>query len=338
MRSYQFATFGLENLRLTEVEPSAPGPGEVAVDVRAFSLNYRDLLVIQGTYNPKLSLPATPVSDGAGVVAAVGEGVTRVNKDDRVMTQFVADWVDGPFEKRYVGSTLGVPGPGLAAERVILPERAVVPIPKDYDFAQASTLPIAALTAWSVLVTEGGLESEGPSQTVLTLGTGGVSIFAVQLGKALGARVIITSSSDEKLARARELGCDHTINYRENPRWDKTVLELTEGRGADIVVETAGIETMTNSMKAAAAGGVVGVLGGVTGLSGNIIIAPLVMKRLRVTGILVDSRAQFEKLVKFLETHRIEPVIDRRFAFEELPEALRYMQTGSHFGKIVVEV
>ena len=335
MRSYQLGTFGLENLELTKIEPASPGPGEVAVDVRAFSLNYRDLLVIEGTYNPKLSLPATPVSDGAGVVAAVGEGVTRVNKDDRVMTQFVADWTDGPFEKRYIGSTLGVPGPGLAAERVILPERAVVPIPKGYDFAQASTLPIAALTAWSVLVTEGSLE---PGGTVLTLGTGGVSIFALQLGKAMGARVIITSSSDEKLAHAQELGADHTINYQENSRWDKTVLELTEGRGADIVVETAGIATMTTSMKAAAAGGVVGVLGGVTGLSGDINIAPLVMKRLRVTGILVDSRAQFEKLVEFLETHRIEPVIDRRFAFEEFPTALRRMEAGSHFGKLVVEV
>ena len=335
VRSYQLGTFGLENLELTEIEPASPGPGEVAVDVRAFSLNYRDLLVIEGTYNPKLSLPATPVSDGAGVVAAVGEGVTRVNKDDRVMTQFVADWTDGPFEKRYIGSTLGVPGPGLAAERVILPERAVVPIPKGYDFAQASTLPIAALTAWSVLVTEGSLE---PGGTVLTLGTGGVSIFALQLGKAMGARVIITSSSDEKLAHAQELGADHTINYQENSRWDKTVLELTEGRGADIVVETAGIATMTTSMKAAAAGGVVGVLGGVTGLSGDINIAPLVMKRLRVTGILVDSRAQFEKLVEFLETHRIEPVIDRRFAFEEFPTALRRMEAGSHFGKLVVEV
>ena len=335
MRFYQFNTFGLENLKCTDVAPSPPGPGEVAVDVRAFSLNYRDLLVIQGNYNPKLPLPASPVSDGAGVVSAVGEGVTRVKKDDRVMTQFVADWVDGPFEKRYVGSTLGVPGPGLAAERVVLPERAVVPIPKDYDFAQASTLPIAALTAWSVLVTEGGLE---PGGTVLTLGTGGVSIFALQLAKAMGARVIITSSSDEKLARAKELGCDHTINYQENPRWDKTVLELTEGRGADIVVETAGIATMTMSMKAAAAGGVVGVLGGVTGLSGDINIAPLVMKRLRVTGILVDSRVQFEKLVEFLETNHVEPVIDRRLAFEEFPEALRHMEAGSHFGKIVVEV
>ena len=335
MRSYQLGKFGLENLELTEIEPASPGPGEVAVDVRAFSLNYRDLLVIEGTYNPKLSLPATPVSDGTGVVAAVGEGVTRVNKDDRVMTQFVADWTDGPFEKRYIGSTLGVPGPGLAAERVILPERAVVPIPKGYDFAQASTLPIAALTAWSVLVTEGSLE---PGGTVLTLGTGGVSIFALQLGKAMGARVIITSSSDEKLAHAQKLGADHTINYQENSRWDKTVLELTEGRGADIVVETAGIATMTTSMKAAAAGGVVGVLGGLTGLSGDINIAPLVMKRLRVTGILVDSRAQFEKLVEFLETHRIEPVIDRRFAFEEFPTALRHMEAGSHFGKLVVEV
>jgi len=275
------------------------------------------------------------VSDAAGVVAAVGEGVTRVRRNDPVMTHFVAEWVDGAFEKRYVRSTLGVPGPGLACERVILPERALVPVPKGYDFVQASTLPIAALTAWSVLVTEGGLQ---PGQTVLTLGTGGVSIFVLQLGKAMGARVIITSSSDEKLARAKELGADHTINYRETPRWDKAVLELTEGRGADIVVETAGIATMTGSMKAAAAGGLVGVLGGVTGLRGEIDIAPLAMKRLRVIGVLVDSRVHFEQLAAFLETHPINPVIDRLFTFEELPKALHHMEAGSHFGKIVVEV
>lgn len=335
MRSYQFDSFGLDNLRLVELDASEPGPGEVTVDVHAFSLNYRDLLVVQGAYNPRLALPATPVSDGAGVVSAVGDGVDGVRVGDRVMSQFVADWVDGPFEKRYLNSTLGVPGPGLASERVVLPSRAVVPIPKGYDFAQASTLPIAALTAWSVLVTEGALESGG---TVLTLGTGGVSIFALQIARAMGARVIITSSSDDKLARAKQLGADHTINYRENPRWDKTVLELTEGRGADIVVETAGIATMTSSMKAAAAGGVVGVLGGVTGLRGEIDIAPLAMKRLRVIGILVDSRAHFEQLTAFVEANPIEPVIDRRFAFKDFPEALRHMEAGGHFGKIVVEV
>ena len=164
MRSYQFSSFGLDQLKITESNPPAPEPGEVAIDVRAFSLNYRDLLVIKGLYNPRLALPAVPVSDGAGVVAAVGEGVTAVREGDRVMTQFVADWTEGPFEARHAGSTLGTPGPGLAAERVVLPERAVVPMPDGYDFAQASTFPIAALTAWSVLVTEGKIQ-EGPVGT-----------------------------------------------------------------------------------------------------------------------------------------------------------------------------
>ena len=335
MRRYEFAAFDLDQLDLAEREPPAPGPGELHLDVEAFSLNYRDLLVVKGLYNPNISLPAVPVSDAAGTVSAVGEGVTRVAKGDRVMTHFVSDWIDGPFEKRYVASTLGVPRAGLAAEQVILPERAVLPVPKGLGAAQASTLPVAGLTAWSVLVTEGALE---PDQWVLTLGTGGVSIFALQLAKAMGARVAITSSSDEKLERARALGADVTINYRETPRWDKAVLEATGGRGADVVVETAGIQTMTQSTKACAAGSLIGVLGGVTGLSGEVNLAPLTMKRLRVVGVLVDSRANFEKFVGFLEEHPFEPVIGTTFPFEELRQALRHMEAGAHFGKIVLEI
>lgn len=333
MRRYEFAAFGFENLKLVEREDPVPGPGEVVVDVSAMSLNFRDLLVVKGQYNPNISLPATPVSDAAGTIAAVGEGVTRVRPGDRVVTHFISDWIDGPFEKRYVGSTLGVPGPGVASERVLLPERAVVRAPKVLDFAQASTLPIAALTAWNVLVTEGGLK---PGQWVLTLGTGGVSVFAVQLAKAMEAKVIITSSSEEKLERARRLGADVSINYKENPRWEKNVLEATEGQGADIIVETGGIATMSASLKCARAGGLVGVLGGVTGLSGEVAIAPLTMRRLRVHGILVDSRAGFEKFLAFLDEHPIEPAIDRTFPFEKLEDALRHMESGAHFGKIVV--
>jgi len=335
MRAYRFSSFGLDKLECVDSDVNDPGPGEVAVDVSAISLNYRDLLVIQGLYNPKLPLPATPVSDGAGVVAAVGDGVTEVGVGDVVMTQFVSDWSDGRFEGRYVGSTLGAPGPGVARERVILPERAVLDVPQGYDCAQAATLPIAALTAWSVLVTEGGLTA---GQTVLTLGTGGVSVFALQLAKAMGARVIITSSSDEKLERAKAMGADHTINYVTTSRWDREVLALTDGLGADVVVETAGIATMSASMKATRAGGTIGVLGGVTGLSGEVNIAPLVMKRLRVAGVLVDSREVFGQLVTFLAKHPIEPVIDKRFAFEDLPEAFDHMAAGKHFGKIVVDV
>jgi NADPH:quinone reductase-like Zn-dependent oxidoreductase len=250
------------------------------------------------------------------------------------MTHFISDWIDGPFEKRYVGSTLGVPGPGVAAEKVLLPERAVVRTPRGFDAVSASTLPIAALTAWNALVTEGRLS---PGEWVLTLGTGGVSVFVIQLAKAMGARVIVTSSSDEKLERARALGADVGINYKKSPRWDKDVLDATKGQGADIVVETAGIATMSASLKAARAGGLVAVLGGVTGLSGEVNIAPLTMKRLRVLGILVDSRANFEKLVAFLDEHPIQPAIDRTFLFEELTDAFRHMEAGAHFGKIVVE-
>jgi NADPH:quinone reductase-like Zn-dependent oxidoreductase len=333
MRRYEFAAFGLENLKLLERENPVPGPGEVVLDVSAMSLNFRDLLVVKGQYNPNIPLPTTPASDASGTISAVGDGVTRVRPGDRVVTHFIADWIDGPFEKRYVASTLGVPGPGVAAEKVLLPERAVVKAPKRLDFARASTLPIAALTAWNVLVVEGRLE---PGQWVLTLGTGGVSVFAVQLAKAMGAKVIITSSSDEKLERARALGADVTINYEANPRWDKAVLEETGGQGADVVVETGGIATMSASLKCARAGGLVGVLGGVTGLTGEVAIAPLTMKRLRVHGILVDSRVHFEDFLAFLDEHPIDPVIGRAFPFEELEDALRHMESGAHFGKIVV--
>ena len=333
MRRYEFAAFGLENLKLVEREDPTPGPGEVVVHVSAMSLNFRDLLVVKGQYNPNIQLPATPVSDAAGTIGAVGDGVTRVKPGDRVLTHFISDWIDGPFEKRHVGSTLGVPGPGAAAEKVLLPERAVVKAPRGLGFPEASTLPIAALTAWNVLATEGNLK---PGQWVLTLGTGGVSVFAVQLAKAMGAKAIITSSSDEKLERAKKLGADVAINYKENPRWDKTVLEATGGEGADVVVETGGIATMNASLKCARAGGLIGVLGGVTGLSGEVNIAPLTMRRLRVHGILVDSRAGFEKFLAFLEEHSIEPAIDRVFPFEKLADALRHMESGSHFGKVVV--
>lgn len=334
MRAYKFDSFGLENLRITDIESKKPGPGEIAVDLRAVSLNYRDLLVIQGLYNPNLSLPTTPISEGSGIISSTGPGVTGVRVGDEVITHFVSSWIDGTFEKRYLGSTLGAPGPGLATERVILPENAVLPMPKQYDFAEASTLSIAALTAWSVLVTEGNI-SEG--DTVLTLGTGGVSIFAIQLAKAMKANTIITSSSNEKLKRSLELAVDHTINYIDNPRWDRTVLEITDGRGVDIVCETGGITTMNASLKATAAGGLIGVLGGITGLTGEINIAPLAMKRLRVIGVLVDSRVAFEKMLSFLNEHRIKPIIDRRFPFEKLRDALSYMKAGKHFGKIVVE-
>lgn len=335
MRICLLTSFGLDHLSLEEVRAPQPGPGEVLLQVHSVSLNYRDLLVVNGLYNPRLKLPATPLSDGAGVIAAVGPGVTRVRVGDRVASHFVSGWIDGPFRQEYLNTTLGTPAAGLAAEQVVLPAEAVVPLPAGYDFEQAATLPIAALTAWSALQTVGHVQ---PGQTVLTLGTGGVSIFAVQLAKALGARVVITSRSDAKLDRARALGADHTINYARTPDWEQAVLEYTGGVGVDLTVETAGPGTLDRSLKATRAGGTVALLGALTGRQGPVTTGLILMKRLRVEGIMVDSRAAFEAMNRFLETHGVVPVIDRRFPFDQLPAAFRCMEAGEHFGKIVVSV
>lgn len=333
MRVYRFDRFGIEHLRLETADAPRPGPGQVRLDVQALSLNYRDLMVVEGLYNPSLPLPATPISDAAGVVSAVGPDVTRVRVGDRVTSHFIAGWLDGPPRAEHVRTTLGTPGPGLAAEQVVLPAEAVVPIPAGYDFAQAATLPIAALTAWSALRTVTHVE---PGQTALTLGTGGVSIFALQLAHAMGARTIITSSSDEKIARARELGATHAINYKTRADWDEAVLELTGGVGADVTVENSGPGTLDRSLRATRAGGTIALLGALTGRKGEVTTGLILMKRLHVAGIFVDSRARFEEMNRFLEQHRIQPVISHRFAFDQLPQAFQLMRAGGHFGKIVV--
>jgi NADPH:quinone reductase-like Zn-dependent oxidoreductase len=333
MRVYRFDQFGLDHLRVESVPPPKPGPGEVVLEVKALSLNYRDLLVVKGAYNPSLALPAVPVSDGAGIIAAVGPGVTRVKAGDRVTSHFISGWIDGPVKAEYVKTTLGTPGPGLAAEQVALPAEAVVPIPAGYDFAQAATLPIAALTAWSALQTVSHVTA---GQTVLTLGTGGVSIFALQLAKQMGATVIITSSSDEKLEWARGLCADHLINYRKRPDWDQAVLEITGGVGVDLTVENAGPGTLEQSMRATRAGGTIALLGALTGHKGEITTGLILMKRLHIAGIFVDSRASFAAMNRFIEEHEIRPVIHRTFAFEQLPDAFRLMEAGGHFGKIIV--
>jgi NADPH:quinone reductase-like Zn-dependent oxidoreductase len=334
MRAYRFASFGLDALELTDLPEPEPARGEVVVQVEAFSLNYRDLMVVDGLYNPKLPLPAAPVSDAAGTVTAVGEGVEGVEVGDPVVSHFVADWQDGPFRAGYVDSTLGAPGPGLAAERVALPAHAVLPRPEHMDAAEASTLPIAALTAWSGLVEEGGLEA---GASMLALGTGGVSIFGLQIAKALGARAIITSSSDDKLARARELGADGTVNYVSTPDWEKSVLELTAGEGVDVTLEIGGGGTLPRSIRATRAGGTISVIGVLAGVDTRLQTVSFMMKRQRIQGILVDSKAAFARMNDFLAKHQMRPVIDARYAFEQLPEAMRDMKQGGHFGKLVLE-
>lgn len=335
MRAYCLHDFGLDHLRLENIPAPAPSDNEIIVQMRSISLNYRDLLVAKGLYSKSVRFPAIPISDGAGVVTAVGTNVRTVRVGERVCTHYLSAWDTGPYRAEYLKSALGIPGPGAAAEQVALPESAVISFPAEYDFAQAATLPIAALTAWSALVTEGGITA---GQTVLTLGTGGVSIFALQIAKAFGARVIITSSSDEKLRRAADLGADATINYRTQENWDAEVTRLTDGVGADITVETAGVGTLERSLKATRAGGVIAYMGALTGLTGPMNTGVLMMKRQRLCGILVDSRSAFAEMNRFLADRKIRPVIDRRFAFEELLAAMRYLESGAHFGKIVVNV
>ena len=290
MRRYAFSQFGLDHLHVQEVDLPTPGPGEVRVAMKAWSINYRDLLVVSGGYNPRLKLPATPLSDGAGVVTAVGDGVEDVAVDDRVTSHFVSGWQKGPYRAEYVNTTLGTPSIGVAAEEVVLPAAAVVPHAGQLRFRGGRHVAIAALTAWNVLVVEGHLQ---PGQTVLTLGTGGVSVFALQMAQGPGRRGHHHQFQPREAGAVPELGAGCLINYRERPDWEKDVLEFTGRLGADVVVENGGIQTLSHSIRATRAGGTIGLLGALTGLFGEVNIAPVLMMRLKIAGILVGSREAF---------------------------------------------
>jgi NADPH:quinone reductase-like Zn-dependent oxidoreductase len=321
--------FGLENLAAVEMPDPAPGPGQVLVRVRAASLNYRDLLLAKGQYNPRLAMPRVLGSDAAGEVVAVGNGVTRVRVGDRVTNCFLPNWSDGPISDAKAKPTFGSEIDGVLSERVAVPEAGVVPVPEGLSFTEAATLPCAAVTAWNALV-GGGC---GPGTTVLLQGTGGVSVFALQFAKALGARALITSSSDEKLDRARRLGADAGVNYRTNPDWDRWVRE--QG-GADLVVEVGGAGTLDRSLKAVKVGGHVALIGVLAG-TGTFNPVPVLMKSVKLRGIFVGSRAMFEAMNEVIRAHAIRPVIDRVFPFAECAAAFRYVESGAHFGKVVVE-
>lgn len=335
MKRWVFHRFGSENLRYQDYSPDRPGPGAVLVELRAASLNYRDLLILKGLYNPRLPLPQVPISDGAGVVLEVGDGVDAFSPGDSVITHPVVGWEDGPFRREYSRATLGGPGPGMGQEHVVLPEAALCRAPAGWSHEEAAALPIAAVTAWSALVTEGPVR---PGQTVLTLGTGGVSIFALQIAKALGARVIITSSSHDKLDRARALGADVGIHRLESAAWDQAVRDATGGEGADLVVENGGAGTLNQSIRATAAGGTIAMLGALTGLTAPIQFAPVVMRRIRIAGIMTDCRRALRDLVGFLEERNLRPVLDRHYPLAELPAALDRMERGAHFGKIIIRI
>jgi len=333
MRAYEIREFGIDKLAKAELDRSAPREGEVLVKIRAASLNYRDVMVASGTYNPRMKLPAIPLSDAAGEVVEIGSGVTKWKVGDRVCSCVIPGWTSGGPAAESAKTAIGAGGlTGVAREYMAFNENAIVAAPEHLSFEEAAALPCAALTAWHALAISGGVI---PGETVLTLGTGGVSVFAVQFAKALGARVISTSSSDDKLARIRELGADETINYKTTPDWDKAVLDLTGGRGVDHVIEVGGTGTLTRSVKSVRVGGHIALIGALD-MAGEFNPIPIFMKGIRVQGIFIGSRDMFEQMNAFIEQHRIRPVIDRTFDFDELPQALHHMESGWHFGKIVI--
>jgi len=334
MRAWRLQdTFGLNSLQTAELEAPRPGDREVTVAVSAVSLNYRDLLMVTGRYNPRQPLPLIPCSDGVGRVSAVGAGVTSLEVGDRVAGIFCQKWLDGPPTRAKIRATLGGPIDGMLATHRVLPETGLVRVPEHLSDAEAATLPCAGLTAWSALFDEGGLE---PGQCVLLQGTGGVSIYALQLAKAAGARVVITSSSDEKLERARELGADHTINYRADESWGKSARALTGGEGVDLVVEVGGAGTLKQSLRAVRVNGRVCQIGILAGGRGEVDLTSILMSNIRVQGVLVGSRARFERMNRAIAQSGLRPVVDRVFPFAEAVDAFAYLESGSHFGKVVI--
>jgi NADPH:quinone reductase-like Zn-dependent oxidoreductase len=341
MRLFQVTQFGLEHLGLVEQPEPAVAPGMVLIRVHAVSLNYRDLMVVKGLYNPKMQLPRIPCSDGAGEVVAVGDGVGRVKVGDRVCGIFMQRWLDGPLTTEKSKAALGGDVDGMLAEYAVLSEEGVVRFPEHLSYEEAATLPCAGVTAWNALH-HGGDPARPlqPGETVLIQGTGGVSIFALQFAKLLGARVIGTSSSEEKLARAYSIGLDAGCNYRERPEWSKWVAEVTDGLGANRIIEVGGAGTFGQSLRAARVEGMVaqiGVLSGATSAE-PLALTPILHKQLRLQGIYVGSRAMFEQMNATIAEAQLHPVVDQVFAFDRVREAFTHMQSGAHFGKIVIRV
>jgi len=335
MRAYRLDyPEGVQSLKLVNLPDPAPGPGEVVIAVRACSLNYRDSLLLKGGYPRNRTYPVIPLSDGAGEVVAIGAGVTRFQVGDRVAANFMRDWICGPINERALLSSLGGGIDGMLAERVCLPETSVVAIPTHLSWEEASTLPCAALTAWNALTSA----NTKAGDTVLVLGTGGVSIFALQLARAFGARVIATSGSDDKAAKAKALGADAVINYRQNPEWHGEVRKLTGGAGVDLVLEVGGPGTFERSIKSTRVGGTIALIGLLDAGTEPPNIIPLLLNAQKVHGIYVGSVAMFEEMNRAITVNQIRPVIDRIFPFAEARQAYEHLISQKHLGKIVIRV
>lgn len=325
--------FGLDRVVPATRPTPEPGPGQVRIRMRAASLNYRDLLMVKGQYNPRLPLPMIPASDGVGIVESVGAGVSPTLEGTRVCPTFSQAWLDGPPDAAALRSTLGGPLDGVLAEQMVVHADATVPVPEHLSDEEAACLPCAALTAWSALAEHGNLK---PGDTVLTLGSGGVSLFALAFAQMFGARVIATSSCGEKLERLEALGAAKTLNYREDPRWGRTVRKLTGG--VDHVVEVGGAGTLEQSLAALRPGGSVSLIGVLSGGVEKLSLFPILMNNIRVQGIFVGHRRSFHEMNRAITAHQFRPVVDRSFPLSETRAALEYLASGQHMGKVVIRI
>lgn len=335
MKVWQIRSFGLDQLAFVDVPQPRPGRGEVLIKVHAVSLNYRDLLMVRGQYNPRMALPRIPCSDGAGEVVELGEDVNQLTRGQRVAGIFMQHWLEGAPTAEKTRGALGGDIDGMLAEYVVLPQSGVVPVPEHLSALEGATLPCAGVTAWNALVHAAQVK---PGEVVVIQGTGGVSIFALQFAKIAGATVIGTSSSDEKLERAKALGLDAGLNYRQSPEWAKWVHKQTSNRGADLIVEVGGAGTFSQSLQAVRMGGTVAQIGVLSQSDQPVPIALLLHRQVRVHGVYVGSRAHFEAMNQALTVNRMHPVVDRVFPLQEAQQAFKTLEHGNHFGKIVIQV
>lgn len=336
MKAYELnPSAGLDSLTIVERDAPEPGPGEVLVRLHAASLNFRDIQVARGQYGKSGPERLSPLSDGAGEIAAIGAGVTRFKVGERVAGIFMQTWLAGPMRNAYPESALGGAIDGVLAEYRVFPQDGLVAIPEHLTYEEAATLPCAAVTVWNGLFVQG--ESK-PGDTVVLQGTGGVSLFGLQFAKAAGLRTILTSSSDEKLEKGRAIGADVTINYKTTPDWARPVKEATGGEGADHVIEVGGPGTLDQSLHALRMGGRISMIGVLTGVKGEVSTANLLRKSIHVNGIYVGSREMFEAMNRMLTANDLRPVVDRVFPFEEARAAYDHMASGAHFGKIVIGI
>ncbi len=335
MRAFQITQFGLEHLQLVDLPTPPCGDGMVLIRVHAASLNYRDLLMVRGHYDPKLKMPRIPLSDGAGEVASVGSGVTRFKPGDRVVGLFLQNWQDGGPSQAKSRGALGGDIDGVLADYVVLPEHGVAHFPSHLSYEEAATLPCAALTAWNALF---HVATTKPGDTVVIQGTGGVSIFALQFAKLAGARVLGTSSSDEKLERAKILGLDEGLNYKNNPEWSSWVKKQTSGEGADLIVEVGGAGTLKESMKAVRVGGAIAQIGVLSSSNESFEVTSVLMRQLRLIGVYVGSRTMMQGMARAIELSKMKPVVGKVFPMLDTNQAYRYLEQGRHFGKVVISL